>query len=99
MWVDLIIGASIFGFSGLLALIFNKGIFPLVLRFAHWTPTDLDGRLLLSIKFPFTLLLLMLGAYLGRKRARGVERRGNRTSWTRLPCQWGFFWGPWPWVR
>ena len=65
MWVDLIIGASIFGFSGLLALIFNKGIFPLVLRFAHWTPTDLDGRLLLSIKFPLTLLFLMLGAYLG----------------------------------
>ena len=65
MWIDLIIGASIFGFSGLLSFIFNKGVFPLVLRFAHWTPTDLDGRLLLSIKLPLTLLFLMLGAYLG----------------------------------
>ena len=64
MWIDLIIGVSIFAFSVLLAAVFNKAVFPLVLRFAHWTPTDLDGRLLLSIKLPFTLLLVLLGAYL-----------------------------------
>ena len=36
---------SIFIISILLAAIFNKLIYPVILRFTNWTPTDLDARL------------------------------------------------------
>ena len=57
-------GASIFLFFLLLAVIFNWLIFPLILRFTQWTPTDLDTRLVRATRVPLTLAIVVLGGYL-----------------------------------
>ena len=46
------------------AFSFHKLIFPLIVRFTHWTPTDLDSRLVKSVRWPTTLGFVVLGAYL-----------------------------------
>ena len=59
-----IIAASVFAFSILVAVVFNRLVYPLLLRIANWTPTDLDAKLLLSVRRPLTLLIVVIGAYL-----------------------------------
>ena len=63
-WLDPSIAASIFLLSLILALIFHKLLFPLILRFTHWTPTDLDSRLVRATRRPLTFGIVVLGAYL-----------------------------------
>ena len=46
------------------AFVFHKLIFPLIVRFTHWTPTDLDSRLVKSVRWPTTLGFVVLGIYL-----------------------------------
>jgi len=46
------------------AFVIHKLVFPLVIRFTHWTPTDLDSRLVKSVRWPVTLGILVLGIYL-----------------------------------
>ena len=63
-WLDPSIVAGIFLLSLILALIFHKLLFPLILRFTRWTPTDLDSRLVRATRRPLTLGIVVLGAYL-----------------------------------
>ena len=57
-------GASIFLIFLVLALLFNWLIFPLILRFTRWTPTDLDTRMVRATRVPLTLAIVVLGGYL-----------------------------------
>lgn len=63
-WLDPAIAGSVFLFSVILSVIFNKLLFPLVLRFTNWTPTDLDTRIVRGIRLPLSLGIVVLGAYL-----------------------------------
>ena len=63
-WLDPAIGGSIFLVSVLLALVFHKLLFPLILRFTSWTPTDLDSRLVQATRIPLTLGIVVVGSYL-----------------------------------
>ncbi len=58
------LGASIFLLSLLLAVVFHKLLFPIILRFTSWTPTDLDTRLVASGRMPLTIGIVLLGGYL-----------------------------------
>ncbi len=57
-------GVSIFLIVTVLAILFNWLIFPLILRFTRWTPTDLDTRLVRATRVPLTLAIVVLGGYL-----------------------------------
>ena len=63
-WIDPTIVVSAFVFSIVLAVVFNKLLFPVILRFTSWTPTDLDSRIFLSLRLPITLGIVVLGGYL-----------------------------------
>ena len=63
-WLDPAIAGSVFLFSVILSVIFNKLLFPLVLRFTNSTPTDLDTRIVRGIRLPLSLGIVVLGAYL-----------------------------------
>ena len=63
-WLDPAIAASIFAVSIVLAIIFDKLLFPVFLKLTHRTPTDLDTRLLRALRFPLTGGIFVLGAYL-----------------------------------
>ena len=47
-----------------LSLIFNKLIFPIIIRLTNWTPSDLDTRITRSLKIPLTVGIIILGCYL-----------------------------------
>ncbi len=57
-------GASIFLIFLVLAVLLNWLIFPIILRFTRWTPTDLDTRLVRATRLPLTLAIVVLGVYL-----------------------------------
>ena len=63
-WLGPATAVSIFGVSIVLALIFNKLLFPIILRSTRWTPTDLDTRMVRATRLPLTLGIVVLGAYL-----------------------------------
>ena len=46
------------------AIVFLKVILPVALRITNFTPTDLDSRLVSSIRKPVTFGILVLGGYL-----------------------------------
>ena len=48
----------------ILSLIFNKLLFPIIIRLTNWTPSDLDTRITRSLKAPLTVGLIILGCYL-----------------------------------
>ena len=54
---------SIFVSGVVLAFVFNKAIYPLILRFTNFTPTNLDVRLVRSFRRPLTLAILLAGLY------------------------------------
>ena len=63
-WLDpvtVFIGIAI---SLVAAGVFYKLLCPLVLRLTHWTPTDLDTRMVRSTRWPFTIGVVLLGVYL-----------------------------------
>ncbi|GIS94848.1 MAG: mechanosensitive ion channel family protein [Chloroflexota bacterium] len=63
-WLDPATAGVIVLISLVVAFIFHKAIVPITLRFTNWTSTDLDERLVKSIRWPLTLGILSLGAYL-----------------------------------
>ena len=64
LWLDPTIAVAIFLISLTLALAFYKLIFPLLLRVASWTPTELDSRILHALRRPITLGIVVLGGHL-----------------------------------
>ena len=63
-WLDPAIGASIFLISVIVAVVFHKLLFPLILCLTRRTPTDLDSRLMQATRIPLTLGVVVLGGYL-----------------------------------
>ena len=55
---------SIFVIALALAGIFDRLIYPIILRFTNWTPTDLDARLTRAFRRPLSLGIVLLGLYL-----------------------------------
>ena len=55
---------SIFITSAVLAFLFHKVIYPVVLRFTNFTPTNLDVSLVRAFRRPLTLGILVGGIYL-----------------------------------
>lgn len=62
LWLPLT-SLSIFITGAVLAFVFNKAIYPLVLRFTNFTPTNLDVRLVRAFRRPLTLGILVAGLY------------------------------------
>ncbi|MQF95105.1 MAG: mechanosensitive ion channel family protein [SAR202 cluster bacterium] len=63
-WLDPATAAVIALIGLVVAALFFKLVIPLVLRFTRWTPTDLDSRMVRSSRWPLTLGIVILGAYL-----------------------------------
>ena len=58
------VSAAIVVIGILVALLFHKAIFPLAVKLAHRTPTNLDARLITAGRLPFSIGIVLLGAYL-----------------------------------
>ena len=63
-WLPPAITAAIFVLSLILAATVHKMLFPIVVRLTQWTPTNLDSRIVQSIRIPITLGILVLGSYI-----------------------------------
>ena len=63
-WLDPATAGAIVLIAILVAFVFHKVVFPLIIRFTKWTPTDLDSRLVRSARWPVSLGILVLGVYL-----------------------------------
>ena len=63
-WLPPTIAAAIFVLSLVLSAIVHKLLFPIVARVTQWTPTNLDSRIVQSIRLPITLGILVLGSYI-----------------------------------
>ena len=63
-WLDPATAASIVLISLIAAFLFHKLIFALIIRLTQLTPTDLDARMLRAARWPLTVGLVVLGAYL-----------------------------------
>tara|TARA_Y100001001_G_scaffold31247_1_gene25976 strand:+ start:404 stop:1642 length:1239 start_codon:yes stop_codon:yes gene_type:complete len=74
LWLPLAAFGVILLVSLLAAWIFHKLIFRLVLHLSQWTPSDMDSRMMLATRWPLTLGILVLGAYLAVTMALGVPR-------------------------
>lgn len=64
VWLDPVITAVGILIGVIVAGAFYKLLFPLIIRFTQWTPTDLDTRMLRSIRRPLTLAVVLLGIHL-----------------------------------
>ncbi|MDA0263929.1 MAG: mechanosensitive ion channel family protein [Chloroflexi bacterium] len=63
-WLEPVTVAVLFLITLAAAVVVNRLVFPLAVRFTNWTPTDLDSRMLKSARWPFTFGILVLGGYL-----------------------------------
>ena len=63
-WLDPSLAGGVFLLSLLIALLFHKIGFRVLLRIAIWTPSDFDVRLVAALKAPITFGIVLLGAYL-----------------------------------
>ncbi|SVD34776.1 uncharacterized protein METZ01_LOCUS387630, partial [marine metagenome] len=63
-WLDPATAGAIGLIAIVVAFLVFKLVFPLIVRFTQWTPTDLDSRLVGSVRWPVTFGILVLGAYL-----------------------------------
>jgi small-conductance mechanosensitive channel len=63
-WLDPATSGAIVLIAVMVAFVVHKLVFPVIIRFTNWTPTDLDSRLVKSIRWPITLGILVLGIYL-----------------------------------
>ena len=63
-WLDPTLAGGVFLFSLLLAFLFHKVIFRILLRIAIWTPSDFDVRLVAALRRPLTLGIVLVGGYL-----------------------------------
>ena len=64
LWGQLATAAVILGSGIVLSGVFDKLLYPIILRFTRWTPTDLDTRLVRAFRKPLAFGILLLGAYL-----------------------------------
>ena len=63
-WLDPAISGALFLLAVVVAAIFHKLLFPLILRFTLRTPTDLDTRMVRALRLPLTVGIIVLGTYL-----------------------------------
>jgi len=63
-WLDPATSGVIVLITFAAAFLFHKLVFPLIVRFTQWTPTDLDSRMVRSARWPVTFGILVLGVYL-----------------------------------
>ena len=63
-WLDPATAGAIFLIAIVVAAVVHKLVFPLIIRFTKWTPTDLDSQLVKSVRWPVTFGILVLGVYL-----------------------------------
>ena len=63
-WFDPTIAVAVFLFSLVLAFVFHRLLFPVILRLTDRIPTDLDSRILQALRTPITSGIVVLGAYL-----------------------------------
>ena len=63
-WVDLLTSAVIMGAAVVIALLFSRVIFRLLLRAARLSGGDLDDRIVAAAKGPVTGYIILLGLYL-----------------------------------
>ena len=63
-WLDPATAAVIVLIAFVVAVLFHKVVFPLVIRFTDWTPTDLDSQMVKSARWPITIGIIILGVYL-----------------------------------
>ncbi|NQW23211.1 MAG: mechanosensitive ion channel family protein [SAR202 cluster bacterium] len=63
-WLDPATAAVIALIAFVVAALFHKVVFPLVIRLTNWTPTDLDSRMVKSARWPITIGIIILGVYL-----------------------------------
>ena len=63
-WLDPAITAVGILIGLIAAVAFNKLLFPLILRFTQWTPSNLDTRMLGATRRPLTIAVILLGVYL-----------------------------------
>ena len=63
-WLDPATSGAIVLIAVVVAFVVHKLVFPIIIRFTNWTPTDLDSRLVKSARWPITLGILVLGIYL-----------------------------------
>jgi small-conductance mechanosensitive channel len=59
-----LVAVLIFLTSLVMAGIFNKLVSPVALRFIDWTPIRLDSKIIKGLRFPLTLAIGLVGAYL-----------------------------------
>ena len=64
-WLDPATAAVIVAIGLVVAFLFHKLLFPLIIKFTQLTPTDLDSRLVKSARWPLSLGIVTLGVYLG----------------------------------
>ena len=72
VWLAPAMFGAILLVSLLSAWVFHKLIFRLALHLSQWTPSDLASRMMLATRWPLTLAILNLGAYLAVTIALGV---------------------------
>lgn len=63
LWLT-VVAAGIFLISLSVAIIFNKLVFPIILRLTDWLPSNVNSKLVRGARFPLTLGLVLAGAYL-----------------------------------
>ena len=63
-WLDPATAAVIVLIAVVTAFIVHKLVFPLIVKFTQWTPTDLDSRMVRSVRWPVTFGIVVLGGYL-----------------------------------
>ena len=63
-WVDLAVSAVILALAVLIALLFSKVIFRMLLRLARVSSGDLDDRIVTAARLPVVVYITLLGLYL-----------------------------------
>ena len=62
-WLDPAVAGALFLLAVILAAVFHKLLFPLILRITQRTPTDLDTRMVRATRLPLTAGIIVLGIY------------------------------------
>jgi len=63
-WLDPAVAGALFLLTAVLAAVFHKLVFSLILRITARTPTDLDNRMVRATRLPMTAGIIVVGIYL-----------------------------------
>ena len=63
-WLDPAVAGALFLLTAVLAAVFHKLVFSLILRITSRTPTDLDNRMVRATRLPMTAGIIVVGIYL-----------------------------------